>query len=79
LDRTETHTVIFLPGSAALSTLQGALNVAIRALSAAIEVQEALMAFERGAQHIRTSCHSDTYSQREEYLKAIMSPIEPAK
>jgi hypothetical protein len=58
---------------------RGTLNVATRALSAAIEIQETLIAFERGTQQKRTSRDLDTYSQREEYLKAIMSPIKPAK
>jgi hypothetical protein len=58
---------------------RGALNVAIRSLMSSIDIQETLMRFGQGKPPKITGRDMDTYSQREEYLKSIMSPIEPAK
>jgi hypothetical protein len=56
---------------------RGALNVAIRSLMSAIDIQETLTRHKQGKLRKRTSRDLDTYTQREEYLKKIMGPIEP--
>jgi hypothetical protein len=58
---------------------KGALNVAIRALISAIDIQETLIAHEQGRPQKRMHRDLDSYDQREEYLKKIMSPIEPTE
>ena len=58
---------------------KGALNIAIRCLISAIDIQETLIAFEQGKPQKITGRDMDTYAQREAYLKSIMSPIEPTK
>ena len=56
---------------------RGALNVAIRSLMNAIDIQKTLIRFEQGKPQKRTSRDLDTFDQRKEYLKKIMGPIEP--
>lgn len=58
---------------------RGALNIAIRSLLSAIDIQETLIRFEQGKPQKRTGRDMDTYSQREEYLKTIMGPIDPTE
>jgi hypothetical protein len=58
---------------------RGALNIAIRSLISAIDIQETLIRFEQGKLPKITARDMDTYEQREEYLKTIMGPIEPTE
>lgn len=43
----------------------------------AIDIQKTLIRFEKGKPPKRTGRDTDTYAQRREHLKSIMSPIEP--
>ena len=56
---------------------RGALNIAIRSLINAIDIQESLTKFEQGKPQRKTARDMDTYDQRKEYLKTSMGPIEP--
>lgn len=56
---------------------RGALNVAIRSLMNAIDIQETLMRYEQGLPQKESSRDYDTFEQREEYLKTLMGDIEP--
>lgn len=56
---------------------RGALNVAIRSLMNAIDIQETLIRNERGLPLKETSRDYDTFEQREEHLKTIMGDIDP--
>ena len=56
-----------------------ALNIAIRSLMSAIDLQETLIRFEQGKPQKKTGRDMDTYSQREEYLKSNMGPIDPTE
>jgi len=56
---------------------RGALNVAIRSLISAIDIQETLIRFEEGKPPKKTGRDMETYEQRQEYLETIMGPIEP--
>lgn len=58
---------------------RGALNIAIRSLISAIDVQETLIRFEQGKPQKKRARDMDTYSQRKEHLKTIMGPINPAE
>lgn len=58
---------------------RGALNVAIRSLISAIDIQETLIRHEKGKPPKKTARDMDTYAQRAEYLKTIMSPIDPGE
>ena len=58
---------------------RGALNIAIRSLINAIDIQESLIKFEQGKPQRKTARDMDTYDQRKEYLKTIMGPIEPTE
>jgi hypothetical protein len=56
---------------------RGALNVAIRSLMNAIDIQETLIRYEQGLPQKITIRDYDTFQQREEHLKAIMGDIKP--
>jgi hypothetical protein len=43
----------------------------------AIDIQNTLVRLEEGKPQKRTGRDMDTYTQREEYLKKIMGPIDP--
>jgi hypothetical protein len=58
---------------------RGALNVAIRSLISAIDIQETLIRHKQGKPPKRTGRDLDTYTRREEYLKTIMGPIKPTE
>ena len=56
---------------------RGALNISIRSLMSAIDIQETLIRYEQGLPQKVTSRDYDTFEQREEHLKTIMGDIEP--
>jgi hypothetical protein len=56
---------------------RGALNVAIRSLMNAIDIQETLIRYELGKPQKKANRDLDSYAQRQEYMKKIMGPIEP--
>jgi hypothetical protein len=56
---------------------RGALNVAIRALMNAIDIQETLVRYQQGLPQKVTSRDYDTFEGREEHLNTIMSDIDP--
>jgi hypothetical protein len=58
---------------------RGALNIAIRSLISAIDIQETLIRFEQGKPPKKTARDMDTYEQRQEYLESIIGPIEPTE
>ena len=58
---------------------KGALNVAIRGLMNAIDVQETLIAHDQGKPQKRVHRDLGSYDEREEYLKRVTSPIELKK
>jgi hypothetical protein len=56
---------------------RGALNIAIRSLISAIDIQETLIRFEQGKPPKKTGRDTETYEQREQHLKTAISPTEP--
>ena len=56
---------------------RGALNIAIRSLTSAIDIQDTLIRFEQGKPQKKTGRDMETYRKREEHLKTIMGPIKP--
>jgi len=56
---------------------KGALNVAIRSLMSAIDIQETLTRFEQSKPPKKTGRDMETYEQRHENLETIMDPSEP--
>jgi hypothetical protein len=55
---------------------KGALNVAIRSLMSAIDIQETLTRFEQSKPQKQTGRDMETYEERHKYLKTIMDPSE---